>query len=308
MMNRGKMPGIRSIESWMRSVLLFGSIGSCAIPCIHVLAQEGSPANSQGGGFRVQGVAKGRLSIPLLANPLKLETLNKVPIELHGFSARTAHVNLSYNGGYAARHPGIAHTDVRIVHLQDGSAYISIVPENLGKLHLQIGVDFDDGYIDSATLDTAEVVLPDRKPEKLYVDVGFRGTLYLDLTGKAKWSMVDAMALYAGALHPVPIPPEYLEFKVIAEDQKNPPISVDQSAGRITALNYGHALVQTTFEGISTLTCVSVQEDVSSGANRLDCSELVPPGMTLPKIGAEDFSQQFQQMRNKPRAQQHPNQ
>ena len=69
------------------------------------------------------------------------------------------------------------------------------------------------------------------------------------------------------------------------------------------AINYGHALVQTTFEGISTLNCVSVQEDASSGANRLDCSELVPPGMTLPKTGLEDVPRQLQEMQNIPRVQ-----
>jgi hypothetical protein len=195
--------------------------------------------------------------------------------------------------------------DLPILFHRDGSAYVSIIPENLGRLHLQINADFDDGYFDVAKLDTAEVVLPDRKPESFYVDVHSQGTYCLDLTGRAKGVMMEPMAVYKGAVHPVPIPLHYLQFKLIAEDESHPPISVDKSTGMIMALSYGHALVQTTFEGISTLNCVSVQEDASSGANRLDCSELVPPGMTLPKTGLENVTSPLQEMLNTPRMKQH---
>jgi hypothetical protein len=267
---------VKAIKNWTLRLFLFGSIGSCAISGICLRAQESAQANSSETGYRVKGAAKGRLSIPTLTHPLKLEEPNEIPIELHGYRVHATHVDVSYNDGYASRYPGFAHWDATILYHRDGSTFFIIVPENLGKLHLQIDVDFDDGYFDVAKLDTAEVILPDRKPERFYVDDGFHGTLYLDLTGKAKWSMMDALAVYTGAAHPVPIPPEYLQFKIMAKDESNPPISVDQSTGKITALRYGHALVETTFRGLSTLNCVSVQEDVSSGANRLDCSELVP--------------------------------
>jgi hypothetical protein len=292
---------LATVRGWTWRLLLLASIG----PCLSIPAEEGAQANSSGWSYTVKGIAKGRLSIPALVNPLKLEEPNEVPIELHGYKVRSAYVSVSYNDGYASRYPGFASYYATILYHPDGSAFFRFIPENLGKLHLQINVDFDDGYFDVAKLDTAEVVLPDRKPEKFYVNVGSRGTLYLDLTGKARGVVIDPMAVYTGAVHPVPIPTEYLQFKVIAKDESSPPISVDESTGTITALNYGHALVQTTFEGISTLNCISVQEDASSGANRLDCSELVPPGMTLPKTGLEDAAQQLQQMLNKPRVQQH---
>ncbi len=297
-----KMTGTKT---WTLRFLLLGSIGFRAVPGICIPAQEGAQVNSSDSAYRVKGIAKGRLSIPTLANPLKLEEPSEIPIELHGYAVHSAHVSVSYNDGYGSRYPGFADWEAPILYHRDGSAYITIIPENLGKLHLRIGVDFGDGYFDAAKLDIAEVVLPDGKPENFYVDVHSHGTRYLDLTGRTKGVMMEPMAVYKGAAHPVPIPPQYLQFKVIAEDQRNPPISVDQSTGKITALNYGHALVQTTFGDLSTLNCVSVQEDVSSGANRLDCSELVPPGMALPKTGLEDTPRQLQEMQTKPRMQQH---
>ena len=288
-----------TVRGWTWGLLLLASIG----PCLGIPAQEGAQANSSGTGYTVKGIAKGRLSIPALVNPLKLEEPNEVPIELRGYKVHSAYVSVSYNDGYASRYPGFASYYATILYHPDGSAFLRFIPENLGKLHLQINVDFDDGYFDVAKLDTAEVVLPDRKPEKFYVNVGSHGTLYLDLTGRIKWAVMDPLAVYTGAVHPVPIPTEYLRFKIITENESNPPISVDRSTGTIMAINYGHALVQTTFEGISTLNCVSVQEDASSGANRLDCSELVPPGMTLPKTGLEDVPRQLQEMQNIPRVQ-----
>jgi hypothetical protein len=292
-----------TVTDWTLRLFLVGSIGYCTIPSICLRAQESAQADNLRTGYISKGFAKGRLNILTLTNPLKLEEANEVPIELHGYKVHSVHVRVSYNDGYASRYPGFAQMDVPIMYHRDGSAFISIIPENLGKLHLQIDVDFDDGYFDVAKLDTAEVVLPDRKPENFYVNVGSHGTLYLDLR-KAKGVVIDPMAVYTGAAHPVPIPTEYLRFKIIKENESNPPISLDQSTGMIMALNYGHALVETTFGDLSTLNCVSVQEDASSGANSLDCSELVPTGMTPPKTGLEDVPRQLEEMLNKPRMQQ----
>jgi hypothetical protein len=122
----------------------------------------------------------------------------------------------------------------------------------------------------------------------------------LDLK-RAKGFVMETFAVYSGASHPVPIPPEFLRFTILSENESDPPIAVDSSTGMVSARRLGHALVQTTFKGISTLTCVSVQENVSSGANRLNCSELVPPGMTLPKTGLEDVPRQLEDMRGVPR-------
>jgi hypothetical protein len=58
----------------------------------------------------------------------------------------------------------------------------------------------------------------------------------------------------------------------------------------ITALHIGHALVQATFEGVSTLVCLNVQENASDGSDRTVCPELVPEGMAAPKSGFENMS------------------
>jgi hypothetical protein len=83
---------------------------------------------------------------------------------------------------------------------------------------------------------------------------------------------------------------KFLTFKVIAADENNPPIAFNGTTGVITALRIGHALVQATFEGVSTLVCVNVQEDAGDGNDRTVCTDLVPPGMTAPKSGFEDMS------------------
>jgi hypothetical protein len=113
------------------------------------------------------------------------------------------------------------------------------------------------------------------------------GTIYLDLSEMSSHSGLGPMAIYHGAAQPAPIPPKYLHFKLITANGGDPPISIDETSGRITALKIGHALVQTTFEGLSDLTCVDVMENASDGSDRTNCQELVPAGMAAPLRGYE---------------------
>jgi hypothetical protein len=173
----------------------------------------------------------------------------------------------------------------------DGGAYIQVVPEKIGKLQLTVVACFADGVPSIARTD-AEVVLPERVPEKFLVARGgtghtrTAGTIEMDLTEMFNKVALDPLAVYKGADHPVPIPGKYVTFKVISAAEDEPPISIDNT-GRISALHIGHALIQTTFQGLSTLTCVDVISNARFGGSRTVCRELVPEGMTAPTTGID---------------------
>jgi hypothetical protein len=70
-------------------------------------------------------------------------------------------------------------------------------------------------------------------------------------------------------------------------NDSDPPISFDETSGKITALHIGHALIESTFEGFSDLTCIDVMENASDGGDRTNCHELVPAGMKAPESGID---------------------
>ena len=255
--------------------------------------QEASPCSID----RAKGVAEGRLQLPSLAHQLKLAEANEVPVLLQGYKVHSANAVLrNYNSHGGLESPDDS-VEVAVKYHPDGGAYITIVPEKLGKIQLSIAACFADGTLSNAWGD-AEVILPDRKPDSLYVisnqssDDRPSGTIYMGLVRGPKKERLFPKALYQGAHHLVPIPPSLVSFELITAKGAEPPISIDVSSGTITPLHRGHALIKSTFEGFSVLTCVDVMEDASDGSDRTVCKELVPEGMTSPLSGFEDDGQQ----------------
>jgi len=235
-------------------------------------------------------IVQGRLEIPALKHPLKLEEANEIPIVVHGYKVYSANASWSYYTNSGDLWPPDDEKVVAVLYHGDDSPYVEIIPEKLGKLRLGISSCFEDGGAASASVD-AEVVFPEREPEKLLVAKlggGYddtSGTIYMALTERPKRRGLVPLLVYKGASHPTPIPAEKITFKVISANESAPPISIDKSTGEITAHHLGHALVQTTFNGLSTLTCIDVLTDARDGSDRTVCAELVPAGMVAPTTG-----------------------
>lgn len=259
------------------------------VPSLSQATQEASPCSMDNG----KDVGHGRLQILPLTRLLRLEDENEIPILVHGYKVYSAFAKWRYyNVGGALETPDDGH-EVTVFYHGDGSAFVKIVPENLGKLQLTMTACFEDGDFEAAWGD-AEVVYPDRKPEKFLVARGgtghtwTSGTIYMDLSESTRHKSLDPIALYKDAIHPVPVPAKDVSFKLITATEGDPPISIDKSTGDITALHIGHALIQTTFEGFSVLTCVAVLENAGFSGGGTVCSELVPTGMTAPLSGFEN--------------------
>jgi hypothetical protein len=278
----------RRINKWVLCLILACGGGFFAVAGMSQATQD----EASGTAYTVKGIVNGRLQIPPLTQPLKLEEENEIPILLHGYKVHSADASWSYYYTNSQLAPEDDAKELTVMYHEDGSAYVKIVPEKLGKLQIAMAVYFEDGGGDVARVD-GEVVYPDRKPEKAYVtteqrgDFQISGTIYLDLSERSKMERLLPRALYKGAAHPVPIPLADVGFKLTTTKESDPPISIDNSTGIITALHIGHALIQTTFQGFSVLTCVDVMKNASDGSDRTVCPELVPAGMTAPLTGFE---------------------
>lgn len=248
--------------------------------------------STPGDAYRLIGEVSGRLQIPPLDQPLKLEAPNEIPILLHGYKVHDASATLTFHDDQN-RVTSQNFSEVVVSYRPDDSAYVTVIPERVGKMRLLISVDFEDRNSETHEVET-EVTFPARKPDTIYVSRagsgdGISETIKLDPTERSRHARLVPMALYGKSAHAVPIPARDVHFNLISATASEPPISIDQSTGTITALRIGHALVLTTFEGLSTLTCINVLQTVGDGSDRTECRELVPRGMTPPPTGLENM-------------------
>jgi len=241
--------------------------------------------------YRVTRVVNDRLEIPRQSQPLKLGEENEIAILFHHHKANKIYVRFDYLDDDGNEMFSGAETEAAITYHPMSDAVVKVVPESLGKAKLHFAVDFVDGAVQSEFLET-ETVLPDDKPEKFLVERGGGGsrtvgTIYLGISGVSYHIFLGPMAVYGGTNRAVPIPATYVRFRLFTANDSDPPISFDETSGKITALHIGHALIESTFEGFSDLTCIDVMENASDGGDRTNCHELVPAGMKAPESGID---------------------
>lgn len=241
------------------------------------------------GGYKVRGETAGRAEVLSRTQPLRLEEPNQISLRVHGYAVHSVGASFVYYDSNGMPEPETAEADLPLMHHPDGVSFVNVVPERIGKVHLDLNVYFLDGMVEGGRLDT-EVVLPDKKPEKFYVmSPGAAGTIYMDTSQMAGHAVLFPMALYQLAPDPVAIPASLVHFKVIAPPDKVPQISINAANGKITAQHTGHALVLTNFAGMSALTCVDVMANANDGSDRTLCRELVPSGMAAPAMGSSQL-------------------
>ncbi len=247
---------------------------------------QGSSSRSTEKQYQTTSIGDGRVSILALSDPLRLAESNEIPLRLNGYAVHSAEASLSYFGKQRSPGPIESSSVVAVMHHADGSAYITITPEELGKVEVIVVIDFEDGAFESERMDYS-VVLPNRKPQAFYVrESGLSEptalfTIYLNLSEQDRRSEIEPIARYEGMERPIRLPVDAAAYKLIYVGNEVP-VEFDESTGEITAQNVGHVLIESSFEGLTYLTCVAVQKTQDDGSDRTNCSELVPSGMTPP--------------------------
>jgi TonB family protein len=230
----------------------------------------------------------GRIQVPVVTQVLKLAEPNPISIGAVGGSVRSVLTSWTY---YVGNIPYPAPEEDRglpVSYDSSGGASISATPLKLGKAQLALFVIFTDGGFERKTINV-QVVQPQRQPEKLVITLGgnYRSetpVLYLDLSEAHRTKHVDPAAIYKNVTTPVPLNASDVTFKLI--NSPGAAAEIDPSTGIVTARFVGQALLETTFGGVSTLTCIDVMNDVRMGP-RSRCEELLPPGRRLPPSGME---------------------
>jgi hypothetical protein len=246
------------------------------------------PQTTGNGPFQVKFLANERLDVANEQQGVILAQPNQIPINLHGFAAHFARgmwTGYDNGGGRIPSHSD--DIDLPISIRPDGSAFATVTPLEMGKLRLTIVVAFEDGGVASKFTDLY-VAPPDSPPEKIIAvaDGGTRyhsGHAYLDLShlGVMKGGLA-VRAFYPGVEQSVPIDSKMVNYTILSGNENSAPFAIDASTGTITPVHAGHALVQTSFKGLSRFTCVVVMDHSQSAFDHSNCDEQMPPG--LPKL------------------------
>jgi hypothetical protein len=233
-------------------------------------------------------VVVGRVQIPTVIEPLKLAEPNPISLQSNGQRVTSVSARWAYYAHGILMHPMNEDDDILPVNYDpSGGAYVSVTPRKLGKVQLMLFISFADGGVERKTIDM-QVGQSGRKPEKLVITLGGSRSdtpvLYLDLSEAHRTKHIDPAAIYKNVSTPVPLNASDVTFKLI--NSPGAAAEIDPSTGIVTARYVGQALLETSFAGVSTLTCIDVMNDVRGGP-RSRCEELLPPGRRLPPSGME---------------------
>jgi hypothetical protein len=227
-------------------------------------------------------IVAGQVKIPTVTEPLKLAEPNPISLQSNGQKVTSVTARWAYYDRGTLIHPLNEDDDILPVHYDStGAASVYVAPRRLGKVQLMLFISFEDGGFERKKIDL-QVGQSAGPPEELVVRSrsDYRGTpvLYMDLSEAYRKMNIFPAAIYKDVKSPIPLSAPDVIFKWI-----NPTgaAEIDPATGIITAQYVGQALLETSFGGVSVLTCIDVMENVGGG-RRSRCEELLPPGRTLP--------------------------
>jgi hypothetical protein len=180
----------------------------------------------------------------------------------------------------------VSRTQLDVLRHPDGSAYIKVVPERVGKVELALSGTFPDGAIFNTKIVLHVGRLPARKLQMLVVDhtengrsiAGGTTLAYLHSSGGgADRPVLHVHASYAGLPQLLEVAQGLATFKLKTETA-DPVIRLDAKTGVITPVKVGVALVETSLSGVTTLTCVVVAQDQNTTTGPRPCRHLTATG------------------------------
>jgi len=276
------------------------TIWVCGLASVSAQSPEdgaGQPASTSGEqGLPEAHWEEGRVKVKLATLDMAIAQANKIPLDLHGFSASRITADWSFSNPLIESQVIAQPEELPLQHAEDGSPYVNFVPIRLGKLQLRILVAFKDGNFSSDSVEVNVDRLPDQAPSRLIlsdpkVRIDFTrkaGTLHLDLSPGSNDELLVPVAFYSGITSPIPLNPipstilDDIAFTVIPRRNQPSPIAFNPSTGEVKAVRIGQALVRATLRGKSAYACVDVMKDVREFNERSNCSDFLPPGLTEP--------------------------
>jgi hypothetical protein len=249
--------------------------------CVAVTAAE---AQGPGGAAKNFFLADGRVQILSPGHPLELAVENEIPLRLKGPGLAEV-VSEQVEDGVSSV-PDQTGRTTPVLHHADGSAYINFRPIRLGKIKVAVLASFPDGGFERADAEM-DVVPGSAKPVALIVAGGGAPgrdvfhTLRIDLDDPRAAAVTPRRPdyVYPAAWYPdvpylIDLDKAFVKFSV-KQPLDEPVVKFDAATGGVLPLRRGDALLETSYGGLTKLTCIQVRttRDVF---DRTNCGKLRP--------------------------------
>jgi len=227
-----------------------------------------------------------RLQIPLEGVSLPFGEPGKLTVRLAGpGELRTAAYHQLMQ--YYVSHESTAFEDPEtdetrqlgmVLGASDGSTFVNLVPQRMGKATFRIDVLFADGGVATQTFEVA-VKPPEKPPMQLmnsidgtHMDLFMAATtLHLLLTAPNNVRKLFPVVQMKDNQPLILLNASNVKFEV--KQAEDPVIRLDPASGEVTGLRMGHGLIGTSFAGAESETCVVVIADLTKG-DPSNCEEL----------------------------------
>jgi hypothetical protein len=220
-----------------------------------------------------------RVSVSYPTQTLEVATPYALPLTLSGPSVESASVSWSYfDSTIGDFGPPTDATAVSVQYHKDGYAYVNMVPTQIGKAKAYLNVDFSDGET-AVQVIPANIKLAVRAPIKFTAALRLGNEIQniridvLDFD-RYKRDFVRSYATYSGLKSAVRIPASDVTYTILPAPGAPSPIQVDPESGKIDSLQVGHAVLETTFNGLTSRNCVIVQQSADTAAQS-DCLDIM---------------------------------
>lgn len=282
----------------VRAAILCALISSGGNPVCVLLSTSGSEVGreapltefsqvEEAGSARSIFLSPGRLDILPPSEPLKLAEENAISLQSHEPGLNKLEIQQVQSSPGGTRPHGTHHFTepgwamLPVLHHADGSAYMNVIPRVFGQVVLQTVARLPDGS-ETHTEAPLNVRPPDRSPEKIIVgDLGStRSIPVMDLYLKPhpRLRVPGIRAIYEKEGERFQINPSFVSIKMRTANA-TPIIELDKTTGLITPVHPGEALLETSFQGWSNLTCICVEDKFNPNPGpRPRCQSLLLPG------------------------------
>ena len=219
-----------------------------------------------------------RVSVNAPTQIFEVATPYTLPLQLSGPAATSATISWSYFDVEANDYgPPIDATEVSVQAQPNGSASVSVIPTQIGKAKLYLQINFSDRELAEKVF-PVDIKLSTKAPLKFVSALGSSNARAnfrihaLDM-GQHKRDLVRNYATYAGLQSAVLIPSFDVTYHILPAPGATAAFQVDPQTGRIEALQPGHAVLETTFQGTVSRNCIAIKEHMESGTP--DCYDIL---------------------------------
>jgi len=239
-----------------------------------------------------------KLNCESVPKTMDLALANRVPLDLSGQSVKLV------RAGWQDAEPGdpewAPFHDDATVDLQTGSTegqFINVIPTRLGNQRLTITAFLTNGSV--ANCRALVLVKGGAKtPDTFFLSRSYGGgswhpaqLVVLDLSPQFSKTGFQPVATYTDTKKTIELRAREVDFQILTAPGEKSPIKLDPSTGRIEAISLGKAVIEASFEGHSTHTCVIVRESVVAGSP-LNCADIAPETTPVPTVRLKPLKEQ----------------